>query len=538
MYSSQTSNSSELSDAIFALLTSQRFTDKRSAVDLLDHHSNEIDYARLRWRILQAVKTDYSVRTEEIREDQSIGDVRAWLLNVLGTIANGDKDIVAEIVKHINSEIEPHLWARYLAFEGLITGKNNLVDKVAREASQRKGDPLMSCLGLALMASKGDPSAQNRIRANLTNPKLDWYVVRALRIVPLQFTVPGLCNLVEKAESSYKTYDAIVALGRLRSDSRAEPAVQALSSFIGKARGNPWLDGMRAAAITALGNLKIESSGPLLLEELTDYNPAIVREAARSATKVLGIQTVIQRVVEAAIKSVTPFTVDALARALRWVDRDAAVEELVNLMGSGSIAQQDMARVLLSELGGTAAFEKLHALTAATKQYREILEHAEDRIQDLFEQTGHEAQKGFQFASWMDLAVFGLGILLLAASAFAALYQKGDLAIWAGVGGAGVLGVIYSLLISNPRRQVREAVDHLMQVKIIFLAYLRRLHQTDQAYTRLLLGAEKVTAEQLRDYSGLVGKIMEDTAKQLAGAVPVSTAGPGKKPKRHAPGGG
>jgi hypothetical protein len=49
------------------------------------------------------------------------------------------------------------------------------------------------------------------------------------------------------------------------------------------------------------------------------------------------------------------------------MDRDAVVEELVDLMGSGSVTQQDMARLLLSELGGTAAYEKLRALTAATK---------------------------------------------------------------------------------------------------------------------------------------------------------------------------
>jgi hypothetical protein len=124
----------------------------------------------------------------------------------------------------------------------------------------------------------------------------------------------------------------------------------------------------------------------------------------------------------------------------------------------------------------------------------------------------------------MDLAVFCLGIGLLVASAFAALSKTGDLAVWAGVGSAGVLGVVYSLLISNPRRQVREAVDHLMHVKIIFLAYLRRLHQTDQAYTRLLLSGDRVTAEQLKDYTDIVGTIMERTAKQLTDAVSTNAA--------------
>jgi hypothetical protein len=61
-----------------------------------------------------------------------------------------------------------------------------------------------------------------------------------------------------------------------------------------------------------------------------------------------------------------------------------------------------------------------------------------------------------------------------------------------------------------------------MQVKIIFLAYLRRLHQTDQAYTRLLLSGDKVTAEQLKEYTDIVGAIMERTAKQMAEAVPTN----------------
>jgi hypothetical protein len=144
----------------------------------------------------------------------------------------------------------------------------------------------------------------------------------------------------------------------------------------------------------------------------------------------------------------------------------------------------------------------------------------------LFEQTVHEAQRGFQLATWMDLIVFGLGISLLVASATSALMKTGDIAVWVGVGGAGVLGVLYSLLVSNPRRQVREAVDHLMRVKIIFLAYLRRLHQTDQAYTRLVLTGDRVTAEQLKEYSDVIGTIMEGTAKQLGEVVPTHTAKP------------
>jgi hypothetical protein len=50
-------------------------------------------------------------------------------------------------------------------------------------------------------------------------------------------------------------------------------------------RGSPWKDGMRTAAITGLGSLKVESSGPLIIEELVDDNPAVVREASPLTSK-------------------------------------------------------------------------------------------------------------------------------------------------------------------------------------------------------------------------------------------------------------
>ena len=529
MYSQKSLDSPEVSDTIFQLLISPRFTDKYAAVDRLNDASSKIDRPRLCLRILNALKADYSVETQKLYDDESIGDTRSWLLSALGRVAGTDSEATDEIAKHIDLETEPNGWARYWALEGLIAGDNIKTLEIARKASENQQDPLTSYLALAFIASKGDPAAQEKIKSDFKSGQRQWEILRALRIVPLRFAGPTLCDLIERAEYSDETYDAILASGRLPNEPlQAVPAAQALSSAITTMRGKPWHDGMRAAAITALGNLKVETSGPLLVEELTDYNPAIVREAARSITRILGLPAAVTRVVEAAVKSGVPDTVSAFARALSWMDRDAVVEELVDLMGAGSVAQQDMARLLLSELGGAAAYQKLRALTAATKQYREILERAEDRVQDLFEQTVHEAQKGFQLATWMDLVVFGVGISLLLASAAAALTKTGDIAVWAGVGGAGVLGVLYSLLISNPRRQVREAVDHLMRVKIIFLAYLRRLHQTDQAYTRLVLTGDKVTAEELKEYSDVIGTIMEGTAKQLGEAVPTPAASSSK----------
>jgi hypothetical protein len=222
------------------------------------------------------------------------------------------------------------------------------------------------------------------------------------------------------------------------------------------------------------------------------------------------------RIVEAATKSGAA-EADAYARALRWLKREAVAEELGTLMGTGKVQQQDMARLLLSELGGAVAFEKLRARTDAMKQYSDVLEKAEEKIRALFESSVLEAQKGFHLAVIMDAVVFGVGVILLLASAGYGLLETGDLAKWAGVGisgGIGVLGIVYGVLISNPRRQVRASVDHLMRVKMVFLAYLRRLHQADQAYTRRLLDDKPISVDEVKGFSDVVGSIMVDTILQ------------------------
>jgi hypothetical protein len=75
-------------------------------------------------------------------------------------------------------------------------------------------------------------------------------------------------------------------------------------------------------------------------------------------------------------------------------------------------------------------------------------------------------------------------------------------------------------LIAKPRQKVQEAVDHLMYLKVVFLAYLRQLHQVDQAYTRHLLEDEKSMApEDVDKFSGMVEKTMKNAVQQLGGGV-------------------
>jgi hypothetical protein len=511
-----------LAASVFRALIGERASDKYKARDLVCAAGSGVDLPVLRTLVLKAITDDFAAGKEEEQEDPSIGATRSWLVGVLARISAGDEATTAMAVGHVDKAVEPYHWARYWALEGLIYCRSPRVEQVARSVDQDADDPLVSLLANAYLASLGDRKALQKVKAGLADGDKLWFALRALRVVPLQATVPTLCKLVEEGAYSDNTYDAVMALGMVPGGwSHATAAAQTLSGCIVGMRGSPWKDGMRTGAITGLGNLKEESSAPLLIEELADDNPAIVREAARAIEKILGLGVAVTRIVEAAARADEGGLV-SYGRALRWLNREAVAEELDALMFNGAARQQDVARALLSELGGALAFQKLRARTDVMKQYSDVLEKAEEKIRELFETSVREAQNGFQLAVIMDMVVFAVGVLLLLGSAGYALFMRGDLSSWVGAGvagGTGVLGIVYGVLIANPRRQVRESVDHLMRVKMVFLAYLRRLHQADQAYARRLLDDAPVTMAEVKGFSDTVGVIMAETLSQsLEGA--------------------
>jgi hypothetical protein len=175
-------------------------------------------------------------------------------------------------------------------------------------------------------------------------------------------------------------------------------------------------------------------------------------------------------------------------------------------------------------------------------QYIGVMEEAETKIRKLFEDSIVEARHGFKIAASMDIVVFGIGIFLVLASAVSILLAGESLDSWAGVGitgGTGLLGVVYGLLIANPRRQVKESVDHLMDLKVVFLAYLRQLHQTDQAYTRRLLEDKEFSASEVSSFTEMIGlsmtRALSELSPQLRGGNGELSRVPPSAPKASAP---
>jgi hypothetical protein len=491
---------------------------RRTAQQLLDSDRHRLDLPRLRLLILDALSGEFAPDPDEAPETAW---ARCWLLSTLGRISADDPKALATTTEHLDPESEPFEWARYWALEGLLHG-GKVTNEQAQEVANSDPDHA-GRLATAILASRGDRTAREAVLDDLHHwtrrPHTLW-TLRSLRVVFLPAAVSPLGDIVKSVAFSDPVYDAIVALGKAPPGSQhARAAAQALSEYVKGTRYTPWMDGVRAAAIRSLGAVREETSTSLLLDQTTDENPEIVRDAARALEEILGPTRATTRIVEAATGADGAWSIEDVVLALRWMqERDLVVEQLEDLMLSGPTHEQDIAKRLLNEIGGVAAFRRLQAQTRATAQYLETLEQAEERVREQFTTSIEEARRGFKIATAMDVTVFVIGILLIAVSATLALAQGGNLETWAGVGvtgGLGVLGVVYGTLIAKPRQQVDAAVNRLMYVKIVFLAYVRQLHQADQAYTRRLLEQETLTTEEVRTFSTMIESIMRFAASQL-----------------------
>ncbi|GHP01349.1 hypothetical protein PPROV_000010500 [Pycnococcus provasolii] len=209
-------------------------------------------------------------------------------------------------------------------------------------------------------------------------------------------------------------------------------------------------------------------------------------------------------------------SVELLSNALRALvqnnvnSKEVVIEQLEDEMNAGSPARQEAARRLLVEMGGASAMRKISARSASVDAYRETVKEAEQSMQKMFAHTMADAQRGFHIALAMDVIVFVIGVLLIAASGVQAI-TKDESASWAGVGataGGGALATMYSLLIAKPRQQVKAAVDHQMWIKMVFLGYLRELQQADQSFGRRMLEDRPMTEEELNGFKRAIQDTM------------------------------
>lgn len=531
----------EAARRIVETLERGRSSDKEVAVERLkDQDAPEL--RQMLRRLLIDKLAGYQSGPEQGQpESPERSAIRGWLLSALGSVVDSDPEARERVRKHLDPAFEPDGWARYWALVGLVNSKLEKSDlqDVAQEvlrlepapSKEQKGHDFMArSLATVILASLEDKARLKEVQACLEKKdRQAWAMLRALRVRPLrdEAIIQSMRDVVDDVRTRYSdiSYDAIFALGKVPPDwkEEAERAAQSLQAVVSRIR--PWgsFDAMRQRALLGLGNLGARDSVGTLLTDLTDSNPSIAQAAAISLERVLKTEPAVARILEAASEAKRQqadmsLAIRLYADALRNMD-DKKVVERLEAAAVSDVEHQDVARLLLTELGGLQAFQSLRVLTSAVKDYQDALHQAEDAIRLQFDATLREARGGFAIALFMDIVVFLLGIVLLSVSA---AYAMGgdiqDTEVWVGVvatGGSGILGVLYGTLVAEPRVQVQQAIDHMMQLKVVFLGYLRQLHQIDQLYTRRMLERAPMTAREVQHFSDTVKATMADAMQHI-----------------------
>lgn len=187
------------------------------------------------------------------------------------------------------------------------------------------------------------------------------------------------------------------------------------------------------------------------------------------------------------------------------------------LQNSDDHDEKNIARVILTEMGGYIAINKIKETQSMRDKYMEMTGHAQKQIENMFEKSITEAKNGFKVSLYMNIAVFILGFILIAISGFMAVFRNEE-DEWVGVGvssGAGTLSMMYSLFFNKPSRKIRKSTNHLMRLKVIFLGYLRELTQLDQTFSKRLLDLDPITMDDLELFINKISKCMKTSLSAL-----------------------
>ncbi len=489
-----------------------------------------------------------------------------WLLTILGRLVKKDTESVTLLTKVVKSCVgdqncDPK--ARYWALESLIkleaeklsdiakeilgneptflppppetpekdAKKGNNDGTVAAEVPKKPKSNIVYSLALAILLDQNakQPEDKSQLNGELIVAGLkDNYGHRmAMRVLPYPDAIKELCtwlhpNVPGKPCDTDALADAVQALAVLPlKHEHQEMAAEALASFIRRARHHSWWNSLHAMALHGLGRFKYPAAVQILVEDLGDPHPAILYEAAKALEATVGVRIATDRIVEVASKK-TESMIFRYANALRYMDRAEVANQLEHLMFTGELVMQETARNLLGELGGREAMDKLRNRTETMKAHREAIEKTEDDVKRLFDKSLEEARSGYTISTSMNFMLFLVGLAFMGVFLFLLMRDpdlKNDTIGKLIAGGGGAFVLIYNMFFAKTRDQVRESAEHLLGLKVIFLGYLRQLHQTDQAYVRRYLEDKTIATTELKEYADLITATMQTALAEIKGNV-------------------
>ena len=336
-------------------------------------------------------------------------------------------------------------------------------------------------------------------------------------------------------------YQAAHAMQNMRQSESLEDVIEILGDALKETRD---LRGMaRRVCVEALDDLATAKTKEALLFALEDDDAEIRQRAAKALAKKQclaedgAITYIIETMLQLSSEAETPEAKTKAKdrrywkyiEALRHIDQTKAADTLSQYLHHRNPEMSERAEVALVDLGGETASRTLEQQRAkAVETYTTLLGEADEKIMEQFEHLMQRAQVAFLLSMWMHGIVFLLGVITLLGSlmiafdihplgrcqgnANAACFSEFQRFVGS-VGSIGSLGVLLFLFYQDPIRNIRQSVNNLVKVNVLFLGYVRRINQIDATFKQVFLDLRNFDTAQMQI---TVAEIEESVEKTLA----------------------
>lgn len=518
--------------------------------------------------------------------DAAFSEIRSWattaICHLVHLMETSDKIVRREVIQSLIRETNStsRYWMLLAAYE-MNTPRSELkpvADGIAqkyRDATAIKAlDQILdnpdgineraAPLAVAIQANWGDEGAVDCLETLLKSAEfgLMWSTCRALEAI----SVRGMLGILSQVAADRRTWPdirnrCIIAIGNIESPA----AARALSDILATER-DPIL---RESVIWGLVNLGTSRNVRDLLEKsaknegeipysitdslmpaLLDENAQIRHRAAEALFRVVNEADedekdeakrkkadnkarveVSEKIVAELIREKVDFAngVPKLVDALRIVDppeAESASGVLSKYLFNDDVSVKRRAEQALKLLGGEKAVQTLVGQRSEVlRAYNELLTKADEPIQELFKETMKQARQSFVISQIMSIVVFVVGIgAIITGLWFAFTGEAGTTESIFGAGTTiiGVIAVLLDLMVRDPHKRVQEATSVLLRIKVIFLGYLRQIHQIDATFKHEFIeGGSDFGQKDVEQTTRLINEVMNTTMTSIGQNLPI-----------------
>jgi len=350
--------------------------------------------------------------------------------------------------------------------------------------------------------------------------------LHALEEIPVPRVTAELIDLARRRRYWEIRFHATRALGRR--EYRDDPAVV---RALGEIAATDALRSLRLVAIDAIGEVGNRDAQSDLLRAFHDRDSEIRERAAMALKRLVSTDEAVALIANEALrKGIDQRAWGRLVGALRLADlgREVSARVLGSEIDGPDPERAFRARQILTELGGTAAVQRLAQRRRTLSDLDAMLKASEEAVKDTFERSMSQARAAYHFSMSVNAAIFLAGFSMLALGIWE---LAGGTVTWqALLGPAGLAQVILYDWLNGPRRNARRDLAALMNVKVIFLGFLRQLNQIDATFKHAYLEDESFSVDQMTAMVSRLRECVDSTLEAMARHLEISAEPAPAKP--------